>query len=210
MFMRRPKHRQSKTPQPYLDFANGTRVRVTQNLATQSGIYNGKLGTVYGFLGVGRRPRMPTLAEAAAHTDRLPIVLVQLDGGLRQDGSTWGYDGPSCVNGVPRVVPFSAAACIHSFGKGTGAVTRWQLPLEAAHASTVHLAQGLTAEDGVVVKPPTGEGQQMGLMYVALSRAKIMSAIKLLSQLTAKHITGHAPERAAVTREYARLRAMPP
>ena len=114
MYMRRPKDRQSKTPRPYLDLACGTRVRCTRNLATQSGIYNGKLGTVYGFLGVGRRPRMPTLAEAAARTDSLPIVLVQLDGGRRQDGSTWGYDGPSCVPGVPRVVPFSAEACIRA------------------------------------------------------------------------------------------------
>ena len=100
------------------------------------------------------------------------------------------------------------SASRRSFGKGAGAVTRWQLPLESAHASTVHLAQGLTAEDGVVVKPPKGTGRNMGLMYVAISRAKIMSAVKLLSRLTENHITGHAAERAAVTREYERLRAL--
>ena len=153
---------------------------------------------------------MPTLAEAAARTDSLPIVLVQLDGGRRQDGSTWGYDGPSCMPQVPRVVPFSSEACMHRFGKGAGAVTRWQLPLEPAHASTVHLAQGLTAEDGVVVKPPKGAGRNMGLMYVALSRAKIISAVKLLSRLTENHLTGHAAERRAVTLEYQRLRALQP
>jgi hypothetical protein len=35
-----------------------------------------------------------------------------------------------------------------------------------------------------------------------------MSAVKLLSRLTESHFTGHAAERAAVTREYDRLRTL--
>ena len=35
-----------------------------------------------------------------------------------------------------------------------------------------------------------------------------MAAVKLLSRLTECHTTGHATKRAAVTREYDRLRAL--
>jgi hypothetical protein len=180
---------------------------VTYGSIRQSGIYNGALGTVYGFgfLGAAPNQRIPTLAEAAARRNDgsgIPVVLVQMDGGVKPDGSTYGYTGDSCLADVPRVVPFCA---VQSRTKLMGKFYRWQLPLEPAHASTIHLAQGLTCTDGVVIQPPRGAGQSMGLVYVAISRATKLANVHLLGGLTRQHFDGHRPTRQLVQAEYARL-----
>jgi len=211
--LKRAKSRDDGIQKPSLELAVNTRVRCTHNLATQSGLYNGALGTVYSFVFPDGGPpsRLSTLDQAAKQAAAArgsaggPIVLVQMDGGKNQDGSLWGYTGDTCMIGIPRLVPFCAVA---SRTKLNGKHYRWQLPIEPAHASTIHLAQGLTCKNGIVFMPPTGTGQAMGLAYVALSRAKSLAGICLLKGLTMAHFNGHAPTRALVRTEYTRLRGL--
>jgi ATP-dependent exoDNAse (exonuclease V) alpha subunit len=63
---------------------------------------------------------------------------------------------------------------------------RRQLPLELAHASTVHKYQGLTAQYDVVVDPCRNPFA-MGLEYVAISRTKSLQKLHLIAPLQEKH-----------------------
>eukprot|EP01034_Spumella_vulgaris_P031180 gene31180-38527_t len=80
--------------------------------------------------------------------------------------------------------------------------TRYMLPIVPAHARTGHSVQGYTAFHGLVA--------DVGSMffagdYVALSRARDIEDILILSPLKDKHFTSHANYRLLVQLEYQRL-----
>jgi hypothetical protein len=82
---------------------------------------------------------------------------------------------------------------------------RTQLPLELAHASTVHKYQGLTAPSDVVVEPAE-RPFSMGIEYVAISRTTKLESLHLLKCLRPKHFNSHSAKRNLVQREYERMR----
>lgn len=131
------KYPSDKLPPPYVDLAIGTRVRLTQNIATQIGLYNGSIGTVYGFAFQSDSPpdSFPAnMVNASMLKRELSIVFVQFDQDLHF----------SISSKVPNLVPI--AAKVFNQCKLYRSFYRVQLPLLPSHASTVHRAQGIAAK----------------------------------------------------------------
>lgn len=108
----------------------------------------------------------------------------------------------TCLVGTPNVVPIKAATT-HLWEK----VSRIQLPLAIAHASTIHSVQGLTAEYGIVLEPPTSYNAQ-GLSYVACSRPRRLEDLWLLGPLHKKHFEYGKESYKKIAKEYERLNAL--
>jgi len=156
-------------------------------------LYNGALGTVVRFLFNERPPVRKVKPPYADLPPRpIPIVLVQMDATLNF----------SCLPDIPNVVPIKAATT-HLVDK----VSRIQLPLAIAHASTIHSVQGLTAEYGIVLEPPTTYNAQ-GLTYVACSRPRSIDNFWLLGPLHKKHFEYGKEAYKKIAKEYERLESV--
>ncbi|MEL6196143.1 MAG: AAA family ATPase [Myxococcota bacterium] len=186
---------------PVLDLAVGSRVAVSENIAVNLGLYRGALGTIVGFVFEEDAPTyedgMPDVedvAEEGVDDREIPIVLVRMED---------HYTGPSCIVGEPNVVPFYATP---SRDRVLGKYHRVQLPLEPAHARTIHKAQGLTASHGVIVVPGTNAPTQLGLYYVAISRAKWADALFVTAPFARKHFENNKRQYERIDRFYEKLR----
>lgn len=159
-----------------------------------TGLYNGARGTVYKFIFRGICPVAVLPANRGPHcwiNREIPIVLVQMD----QDMGTL-----TCVPGVRNVIPITTKTYTRN------KVSRIQLPLLPAHASTIHSAQGLTAEFGVVLQPSVGRPFAYGLEYVGCSRAKAMDELRILKYpLRANHLYSDRTAMEKIRKEYDRL-----
>jgi hypothetical protein len=165
----------------------GTRVRVIDNIAVSAGLFNGSMGTVYGFVYLGNGPtseseRNPKCKWSLLEDNQreLPIVLVRMDGIDDPDINkcTFPFTCDSSVTRLIPIVPVLGEHAIH------GNYYRMQLPLAIAHARTCHSMQGHTAEHGVVV--------DVGSMffagdYVSISRARHINQVMLLGYLLKKY-----------------------
>jgi hypothetical protein len=192
----------------HMDVCIGTRIRIVSNILTECGLFNGAMGTIWGFVYQGPGPqtdaeRMPTnFGDLEDHERELPIVLVQMD----------GYDDPvdpskssfpySCHSTVPRIVPLIAVSNSARLKIGEGKYTRFMLPFVPAHGRTGHSIQGYTSIWGIVddVGSPFFAGE-----YVALSRAQRIEQIHLLAPLQTKYFTSQPEYRLAIHMEYKRL-----
>jgi hypothetical protein len=191
----------------YMVLFVGSRVRVIRNLFVEGGLYNGAMGTVWGFVYAGKGPQTSTTKHFSEMTQaerEIPIVLVQMDG----DEATFPY---SCVVGVPRIIPMVAVQSQrgvdvqvemddHSVRRFK--YNRLQLPILPAEARTAHSVQGYTAKDGVVVDP--GSNFFAG-DYTAISRATCKEKVFLLAPLQENYFTRMASYRHLVDSEYERL-----
>jgi len=140
-------------------------------------------------------------AVASQQQLQIPLVLVQFDEG--------DYNGESCLDDVPRVVPIYAEK--HRFTFNGVEYEREMLPLKLSLADTVHSAQGSSVKEHVMV-PPIGRYDDFarGLIYVALSRVTKLSGLYLIGHnLTTQMFTKWAHQIKAINAEYARLRALP-
>ena len=189
----------------YMDVCVGTRIRIVSNILTECGIYNGAMGTVWGFVYKGEGPKTaaqrvpPNFSSLEDYQRELPIVLVRMDG-------TDKSFPHSCVPGVTRVIPLVAVANKFrlSIGetKSSPKYARYQIPMLVAHARTGHSIQGYTALDGVVID--VGSKFYAG-EYVALSRATHIDKIMLLEGYTEAHFHRDDSFREMVLYEYLRL-----
>jgi hypothetical protein len=164
------------------------------------GLFAGALGTIFGFAftsAIAPPSGHANLLLAAAAYTEIPIVFVQMN-------EDHGY---TVFEGIPGLIPFSAVIDTYRIHKH---YVRKQLPLEPAHASTIHKAQGVTALRGAVVEPSPGDSSHFNIEYVAASRVKRMNQLLLLAALSARHFDGEswAPQREKIRREYARLRKL--
>jgi hypothetical protein len=88
----------------HMDLVIGSRVRITHNLHVEGGLYNGQMGTVYGFVYQGNGPTstedyMPRDFGILKDAEReQPIILVQIDGNISY----------SCSQDIPNLVPITA------------------------------------------------------------------------------------------------------
>jgi hypothetical protein len=180
-------------------------VRLTRNISVELGLFNGAMGTVYGFVYKGPGPltpeeRVPKCFSILEDDEReIPIILVRMDGiddPLDNTKSTFPY---SCSNTVTRLVPITAMVGI---GKIKSEYHRVQVPILPAHARTAHSLQGYTANDGVVVE--SGSSFFAG-DYVAISRAKCLAQVILLRPALEAYFKSHNDYRKKVKDEYARL-----
>jgi hypothetical protein len=184
--------------QPILDVAIGSRVRVVRNRASVVGIFNGALGTVVDFCFVGKIPTARVQPKTYGGEQPLAVILVQMD-----DVDI------GCVGEAPRVVAFAPfldeETALHI--EGGRKFYRKQFPLECAHASTIHKAQGitLTNKDAAIVIDE--KSIFMGGTYVAISRVTELESLHLTRAVTSKHFTSHDWMRRQVAAEYERLQA---
>jgi len=143
-------HTNSRLHRAVVDFAIGSRVACTMNIATELGLYQGAMGTVVGFGFQGKGPpdvREPSQSQHlinGVNEREIPIVFVQMD--VLGDSDKEDTMKLTCMPGVPRVVPFVKVMSMHCL---QFKYYRYQVPLCAAHSRTFHKAQGLTALDGV-------------------------------------------------------------
>ncbi len=88
---------------------------------------------------------------------------------------------------------------------------REQLPLESANATTVHQAQGTSAEEHVMCPPGAPYADfSRALFYVALSRCETLDKLYLiLYKATVSMFTKHKSQVAEIEAEYERLRQLP-
>jgi hypothetical protein len=182
----------------HLDIAIGSRVRVTENLATQLGVFNGCIGTVVAIAFSDNKPHipssMPEQSMAKTHDREQPIVMVQMDDDVGFSIS----NEPDKKNILPF---FAKCSFYHTFTAGGKRFHRYCLPLALASATTCHKAQGITAKYGIVVDPSdiySWSKKQYafatGLEYVACSRTTSMEDNKLLllgHGLCKNHFTLH-------------------
>ena len=184
--------------QPILDVAIGSRVRVVRNRASVVGIFNGALGTVVDFCFVGKIPIARVQPKSYGGEQPLAIILVQMD-----DVDI------GCVGEGPRVVAFAPfldeETALHI--EGGRKFYRKQFPLECAHASTIHKAQGITLTNKDAAVVIDDKSIFMGGTYVAISRVKELESLYLTRAVTSKHFTSHEWMRRQVAVEYERLQA---
>jgi hypothetical protein len=185
----------------FIDVCIGTRVRIITNLLTECGLFNGAMGTVWGYVYEGKGPqtadeRVPSNFGVLEDNQReLPIVLVQMDG----TEESFPY---TCYNKVPRLVPICAIANTSRMTATGNKYARYQIPILPAHGRTGHSVQGYTAYDGVV--DDVGS-QFFAGEYVALSRATDIEKVFLLKPVQEKHFTCFPEYRKLVHEEYLRL-----
>jgi hypothetical protein len=174
----------------------GSRVRLIRNLFVEGGLYNGAMGSVWGFVYERDSHELPLrdlrFADMAKEEREIPIVLVQMDG----DDETFPY---TCDSDVPRLVPIVP---IQSQGRVNGDYLRMQLPILPAEARTAHSVQGYTAKDGVVVDPGS---MFFAGDYTAISRATCKEKVILLAPLQEKFFTRDTTHRHLVEKGYDRL-----
>jgi hypothetical protein len=178
----------------------GCIVRLTKNLNVTAGLVNGAVGTVVKI--VLTPPSNAALdAEVSANqvveryyanvTDAAnsflqpPIVFVQFDAQYFSDSA------PSWSSTLRRVVPIIYKQARYSikvsYNNRLIPVTRWQLPLTVAYATTIHKVQGLTISKlSTELTDPFVKASPC-LAYVAISRVRKLADLYLQKPLT-KHI----------------------
>jgi hypothetical protein len=185
----------------HIDLCIGSRVRIITNLLTECGLFNGAMGTVWGFVYQGAGPqtdeeRVPSNFSMLEDYQReLPILLVRMDG----TDESFPY---TCYDNVSRLVPISPIANDARISIDGRCYARWQIPILIAHARTGHSIQGFTSKYGVV--NDVGSNFFAG-EYVALSRAMEIERVYLLRALKESNFLGHETYRMAVHLEYKRL-----
>jgi hypothetical protein len=187
----------------HIDLCIGTRVRLIRQISVELGLYNGAMGTVYGFVYKGSGPDKvsdtsdATIKFCDLQDDRreIPIVLVQMD----------GQDYPhSCSNEVPRLIPIVAVVGDSNIKTD---YKRIQLPILPAHARTAHRVQGYTAHDGAVID---SNSRFFAGDYVACSRAKSLDQLILLKPMKESSFTQQPDFRIQICHEYERLNSLFP
>ena len=207
----------------HIDLYVGCRVRCTRNLSTELGIYNGRMGTVMGFV-----YQQPTITDAdrkqlnrmkfsimTAVQREIPIVLVQLDapssGGSGDDKKEKKKkeknNGISISAKTPWLIPFSPIDSMEQLIIGTNKYIRRQIPLLPAAARSIHSVQGLTAHNGAIIDPKNGF---YAGTYVAISRATSLDNVYLTQPATANDFSHDSEFRQTVGLEYKRLRKLFP
>ena len=186
-----------------MDLAIGTRVRIIGNLCVQLGLYNGAMGTVWGFVYEGSAPVAGVTLQKDFYKEsnerELPTILVRMDGTDGND-SMFPY---SCSPKVSRLIPISP---ILSKCRILDDYYRLQYPIMPAHARTGHSVQGMTAYSGATVDPGS---QFFAGDYVAISRAKLLAQLLLLHPVLPSNFQKHSKFMVVVDKEYKRLDSRP-
>ena len=195
----------AKLPKGDISFAINQRVRVTGNLGTQLGIFNGALGTIVGFSFDSKRDMCeewmhPCMAvhKLATHKrqSNTPIIYVKMD---KLKASM------TCLPNESNIVPFFMGDMVsHSIVADGKKYKRKQYALEPCSALTTNKAQGVTAHDGVVFNPGNPCSLRFAHAYVALSRVTDIRKLVVLSILVTDHFNRYA-DLNVIKAEYRRL-----
>ena len=151
-------------------FSVGSKVMLTQNLWTQTGLVNGISGVVEDFVWLD-----------PMDIQSLPsVIFVALK----------DYKGPTLwrtSTGTPIVpIPPSLNTWEKHTSSGDKTLSREQFPLSLANAITVHKSQGATLEKAVL--DLSGAEFSIGLAYVAVSRVKALHGLMFEKYFTHERI----------------------
>jgi len=188
-------HDESGLLRPILDIAIGSRVRVVRNKASFLGLYNGALGTVVSFYFLKKIPKQRAPPKSFIGKQNDAIIMVQMD-----DVDISFGDGP------PGLIPFARHQDYeHQIKINSRNYVRQQFPLECAHASTIHKAQGITLKNKDAAVMVEQRAVFMGGDYVAISRVTDLENLHLTRAVSANHFTSHQSFRERIAKEYQRL-----
>ena len=147
-----------------LKIAIGAKVMLTTNVDVSDGLANGARGEVV---------HVATTNEG----NKVTHILVQLDN--PEVGNRANQSSPF-RNQFPRAVPLLRHESIFLAKQKRGSeVTRLQLPLTLAWATTIHKVQGLTLDE--IVVDMKGGRFSHGQAYVAFSRVKKLEGLHILN-----------------------------
>eukprot|EP01034_Spumella_vulgaris_P037132 gene37132-45811_t len=76
----------------YMDVCIGTRVRIVSNILTECGLFNGAMGTVWGFVYKGQGPKTEEERVPPEKTYQIPILVAHARTGHSIQGYT-AHDG---------------------------------------------------------------------------------------------------------------------
>ena len=194
------------------------------------GIYNGALGTVVRFYFYPRAPdphdRVPPKGKVFLTEDEEPpqaIIEVEMDdeedmflestfdptSSSSSSSSSSAMSNQSVKDKKKVIIQFAqiedAGARLRA---GVRFFVRKQFPLELAHGSTYHKAQGITLTDKHAAVMPRKSPMFFGGEYVAVSRVTDLEHLHLTRAVTADHFTSHETLRSQIRREYDRLQAL--
>jgi len=172
--------------------AVGMEIMVTRNIETDLDITNGARGTV---VDIFLHPDEPAHDEEAMSTTlAYPPVFILVKLNRTRASQLKGLD-----ESVIPVEPITKTFRIDVHENGTNltrTISRRQLPVTAAYASTDYQAQGQTIGHVLIdiATPPTG-GLNLFNLYVALSWSSGRETIRLLRDFDQKHFqAAHSPE----------------
>ncbi len=138
----------------YMLLAQGARIMLKRNISVRCGLVNGAMGFVRHIIYINKKP--PQQPEC---------ILVEFD----------NYSGPTVLNNLVPIVPQveedqeTRRRCVTC------------LPIKLAYAVSIHKSQGMTLPKVIV---DLGKNEKWsGLAYVALSRVKTSSDIRLMNFL---------------------------
>jgi hypothetical protein len=205
-----------------IQFCIGQRVRVTDNLATQLGVYNGATGTIHSFGFVN--PAIVTEASlnpsgaayqlSVTRDSEYPIIFVQMDKvsidhhkQSKMDNSACSLEY-SCDNSVERLLPFTLEPCKFTVSHQNKKYVRYQYCLLPANASTAHKAQGMTAHKGTVLDISINDFKAHGMAYTGASRNTKADNMVSLHTLLPDQFLITKTYKDAIQNEYDRLRNM--
>ena len=109
-------------------------------------------------------------------------------------------------DGPPGLIPFVRHQDYeHQIKINSRNYVRQQFPLECAHASTIHKAQGITLKNKDAAVMVEQRPVFMGGDYVAISRVTDLENLHLTRAVSANHFTSHQSFRDRIAKEYQRL-----
>ena len=168
----------------------GTRIRLSQNIAVEIGLYHSALGTIRCFGYKADIPPSGITTDYAAHGQlrEQPVIFIEMDHML---------EGFSVFTDTPNII-----ALLPTTHKLTDTYERIQYPFVIAHGSTVHSMQGMTLKHGIVFKPPpkTFAG---GLTFTGISRTPTRTLLLLLGHLTTNMFTEPFAQKRLIKELYA-------
>jgi len=171
-----------------IELAIGMEVMVTFNVSTDLDMANGARGHILDIVLDPREDGSITASECTELQYPPLYVLVQMK---RTKASPLNGLQP----GVLPITPLSRTFTISASNGSKSTVTRQQLPITPAYAFTDYRSQGQTIEYCIVDigTPPTGRLTPFNV-YVALSRSRGKSTIRLLRDFDDKLFTQHPSE----------------
>ncbi len=141
-----------------------------------AGLFNGALGTVISFCFNGPVPVERSPCKETFFGEQPDAIVV-----LKMDDAQI-----TVTPDMPEIVPFSQFPDTeHGLRVGGRRWVRKQFPLELAHASTIHKAQGITLKNKHAAVMPAPRPMFFGGDYVAISRVVDLDYL---------HLTAPVPE----------------
>jgi hypothetical protein len=216
------KHTHKDLPALDVQFCIGQRVHVTENIATQLGIFNGAKGTIhsFGFVNPTRVTKESLNPSGAAyklsvtHESEYPIIFVKMDKisidhhKLSNPNAANASNQYTCDNSVEGLLPFTLEPCTYAVSYKNKKYIRYQYCLLPANATTAHKSQGMNAHVGTVLDISINDFRAHGMAYTGVSRNTQAALMVSLHTLLPQQFHISKAYKEPIENEYNRLRRL--